>query len=72
MTITYFHHETLVSFKITVKLDGRIIGSIHRRLTNDGSNSNRPQFEYVYRTKSGHVGQTFPTLEAVKRSIEEV
>ncbi len=58
--ITYMH-KGLKPFCITVKLDGRVAGSIKRDA--DGF--------YYYEPRGSKIkGETFSTIEAMKRSIE--
>lgn len=62
MSITY-RHDGLKPFKITVKLSGKVVGHIKKSDVQPG---------YFYQPKGAKfiTGGTFPTVEAVKRSIE--
>jgi len=59
MTAITYRHDGLQPFRITVKIDGKIAGSIRRGAAG-----------YYYRTKAGNEGERFATVEAVKASLE--
>jgi hypothetical protein len=44
---------------ITVKIEGKVAGGIYQ-----------VPGGFAYKTKSNHWGETFPTIAAVKRSLE--
>ena len=60
MGITYHHHEPRPFFCIGVRVDGKRTGDILRERGGG----------YYYRTKGGHSGERFATIEEVKRSLE--
>ena len=55
-----YRPEGLSPFKITVKLEKRVVGHIRRTI--EGA--------YYYQPKSGPSGENFATVEQVKRSLE--
>lgn len=57
--ITY-RHDGMMPFKVTVKLEGKIVGKIVRPA--------RDAYQYV--AKGGQKGEIYDTLEAVKASLE--
>jgi hypothetical protein len=60
MAITYRDVSTLGRTMIDVRLDGKLVGTIHQY----GDS-------FAYKPKSGKRGEEFPTLAACKRSLEE-
>lgn len=64
MTITYENQNGRKisgerSWNIDVRLDGKIVGDIRHSVNG-----------YYYKPKGRKQGETFPTLEQVKRSLE--
>lgn len=57
--ITY-RHDGLKPFKITVKLDGKVVGHIRRDT----------ERRYFYKPLGGLGGESFDTVEQVKASLE--
>lgn len=63
--IVYFEPLNQKIFAIAVILDGRRVGLI-RSVTNDG------RAPFYYAPKSGGRGEEFMSIQAVKRSLEEL
>lgn len=59
--ITY-RHDGLMPFRVTVKLDGKVVGHILRPHRD----------EYRYKPLGAKWGDAFDTLEAVQASLEPV